>query len=164
MDLTKGSYDLTKGNYDLTKGNYDSTKGNYDSTKGNYDLTLESDIYEPNIDSEGDYSDYLPSSSKFKNGLRCPCGTRKEHIFDSRQSFSSHIKTKTHQKWLSDLNTNKMNFFTENIKLNETISNQKFIIAKLQRESDENIKIIAHLTKKIAIKENPSIIDLLIFD
>ena len=111
-----------------------------DLTKGNYDLTLESDIYEPNIDSEGDYSDYLPTSSKFKNGLRCPCGTRKEHIFDSRQSFSSHIKTKTHQKWLSDLNTNKMNFFTE------------------------NIKIIAHLTKKIAIKENPSIVDLLIFD
>lgn len=156
--------DLTKGNYDLTKGNYDSTKGNYDLTKGNYDLTLESDIYEPNIDSEGDYSDYLPPSSKFKNGLRCPCGTRKEHIFDSRQSFSSHIKTKTHQKWLSDLNTNKMNYFTENIKLNETISNQKIIIAKLQRENDENIKCIAHLTKKIAIKENPSIVDLLIFD
>jgi hypothetical protein len=142
------------------------------------DLTLESDIYEPNIDIEGDYSDYLPTSSKFKNGLRCPCGTRKEHIFDNRQSFSSHIRTKTHQKWLSDLNTNKMNYFTENIKLNETITNQKLIIAKLQRANDENIKIIAnlqrandenikiiaHLTKKISITENPNIVDLLIFD
>jgi hypothetical protein len=57
-----------------------------------------------------------------------------------------------------------MNYFTENIKLNETISNQKIIIAKLQRENDENIKFIAHLTKKIAIKENPNIVDLLIFD
>jgi hypothetical protein len=136
-----------------------------DLTKGNYDLTLDSDIYEPNIDSEGNYSDYLPTSSKFKNGLRCPCGTRKEHVFDNRQSFSGHVKTKTHQKWLIDLNTNKMNYFTENIKLTETIKNQKFIIAKLQRENDENIKLIAHLTKKIEIKENPDIvIDLLSFD
>jgi len=136
-----------------------------DLTKGNYDLTLDSDIYEPNIDSEGNYSDYLPTSSKFKNGLRCPCGTRKEHVFDNRQSFSGHVKTKTHQKWLIDLNTNKMNYFTENIKLTETIKNQKFIIAKLQRENDENIKLIAHLTKKIEIKENPGIvIDLLSFD
>ena len=110
------------------------------------------------------YSDYLPTSSKFKNGLRCPCGTRKEHIFDTRSSFSGHIKTKTHIKWISDLNTNKMNYFTENIKLNETISNQKIIIAKLQRENDENLKLIVHLTKKIEIKENPNVVDLLSFD
>jgi len=128
------------------------------------DLQVESDIYEPNIDSEGDYSDYLPTTSKFKNGLRCPCGTRKEHIFDNRQSFSGHIKTKTHQKWILDLNANKMNYFTENVKLNETISNQKFIIAKLQRENDENLKLIVHLTKKIEIKENPNVVDLLSFD
>jgi hypothetical protein len=129
------------------------------------DLQVESDIYEPNINNEGDYSDYLPTGSKFKNGLRCPCGTRKEHIFDTRVSFSGHIKTKTHQKWISDLNANKMNYFTENIKLNETISNQKIIIAKLQRENDENLKLIVHLTKKIEIKENPGIvIDLLSFD
>ena len=129
------------------------------------DLIVESDIYEPCVDDNGNYSDYLPSSSKFKNGLRCPCGTRKEHIFDTRQSFSGHVKTKTHQKWLSDLNTNKMNYFTENIKLNETICNQKLIIARLQRENDENIKLIAHLAKKIEIKEqNFVIMDLLTFD
>jgi len=128
------------------------------------DLQVESDIYEPNINNEGDYSDYLPTGSKFKNGLRCPCGTRKEHIFDTRVSFSGHIKTKTHQKWISDLNTNKMNYFTENIKLNETISNQKIIIAKLQRENDENLKLIVRLTKKIEIKENPNVVDLLSFD
>jgi hypothetical protein len=128
------------------------------------DLQVESDIYEPNIDDCGDYSDYLPTASKFKNGLRCPCGTRKEHIFDTRSSFSGHIKTKTHQKWIIDLNANKMNYFTENIKLNETITNQKIIIAKLQRENDENIKLIAHLTKKIEIRDNPNIIDLISFD
>lgn len=58
-----------------------------------------------------------------------------------------------------------MNYFTENIKLNETINNQKIIIARLQRENDENIKIIAHLTKKIEYKDNQNIvIDLLTFD
>lgn len=129
------------------------------------DLTIESDIYEPNIDDNGDYSDYLPSSSKFKHGLRCPCGSRKEHIFDTRASFSGHIKTKTHLKWLADLNANKMNYFTENIKLLETINNQKLVIARLQRENDENIKLIVHLTKKIEIKEHPGIVcDLLNFD
>jgi len=129
------------------------------------DLTVESDIYEPCINENGDYSDYLPPSSKFKHGLRCPCGTRKEHIFDNRQSFNNHIKSKTHQKWLSDLNTNKMNYYTENIKLNETISNQKIIIAKLQRENDDNIKFIAHLTKKMEMKEQSNVVmDLLTFD
>ena len=129
------------------------------------DLAIEPDIYEPSIDEKGNYSDYLPPSSKFKNGLRCPCGSRKEHVFDTRTSFSGHIKTKTHCKWLSDLNANKMNYFTENIKLNEIISNQKLIIARLQRENDENIKMIAHLTKKIEIKENSHLApDLLTFD
>jgi len=54
-------------------------------------LSLESDIYEPNTDDDGNYVDFLPPSSKFKNRLRCPCGARKDHIFDSRQSFCSHI-------------------------------------------------------------------------
>jgi hypothetical protein len=129
------------------------------------DLILESDIYEPSIDDNGNYLDYLPPSGKFKNGLRCSCGARKDHIFDSRSSFGYHIRTKTHQKWLNDLNSNKMNYFTDNIKLNETINNQKMIIAKLQRENDENIKLIAHLTKKMEMREQNNIVmDLLSFD
>ena len=59
-------------------------------------LSLEPDIYEPNIKEKGDYIDNIPYSSKFQNGLRCPCGTRKEHVFDIRSSFGSDIKTKTH--------------------------------------------------------------------
>jgi len=127
------------------------------------DLALESDIYEPIMNETGNLIDYLPPSSKFKNGLRCPCGTRKEHVFDSRQSFSIHSKTKTHMKWVTDLNNNKMNYFSENIKLNEIISTQKMMIAKLQRENDECNKVIVNLTKKIEIKDTISI-DLINFD
>lgn len=129
------------------------------------DLALDSDNYQPIMDEKGNYIDYLPTSSKFKNGIRCACGSRKEHVFDSRHSFATHSKTKTHQKWLIDLNNNKMNYFSENIKLNDVIITQKMIIAKLQRENDEYTKLIAHLTKKNIIKENPDIaIDLINFD
>jgi hypothetical protein len=129
------------------------------------DLAIEPDTYEPIIDEKGDYVDYLPPSSKFKNGLRCACGSRKEHVFDSRQSFAAHSKTKTHQKWLADLNHNKMNYFSENIKLKETINVQKIIIAKLERENNENRQLIVHLSKKIEMKNNPDIsFDLINFD
>jgi len=128
------------------------------------DLIIEPDTYEPSINDDNNYVDYLPSTNKFKHGLRCPCGTRKEHVYDNKQCFSIHIKSKTHQKWLSELNYNKTNYFTENIKLKDTIQNQKLIIAKLQRENYENTKLITHLTKKLEMKESNIVYDLLDFD
>jgi len=130
------------------------------------DLSLESDIYEPNSDDNGNYIDYLPPSSKFKNGLRCPCGARKDHVFDSRPSFSSHIKTKTHQKWLSDLNVNKTNFYSECEKLKEVVNSQKIIIARLEKEVTTKLKTIDYLTQQLMNKEvsNDNLIDLLSFD
>ena len=130
------------------------------------DLIVESDIYEPCIDDNGNYSDYLPPSSKFKNGLRCPCGARKEHIFDNRPSFGTHIKTKTHSKWLNDLNTNKVNFYSECEKLKETVNTQKLIIARLEREINLKSKTIDLLTQQIICKEESKNgeIDLLTFD
>jgi hypothetical protein len=130
------------------------------------DLSLESDIYEPNSDDNGNYIDYLPPSSKFKNGLRCPCGARKDHVFDSRPSFSTHIKTKTHQKWLSDLNVNKTNFYSECEKLKEVVNSQKIIIARLEKEVTTKLKTIDYLTQQLMNKEvsNDNLIDLLSFD
>jgi hypothetical protein len=128
------------------------------------DLSLESDIYEPNTDDNGNYVDYLPPSSKFKNGLRCPCGARKDHVFDSRPSFSGHIKTKTHQKWLSDLNINKTNFYSECEKLKEIVNSQKIIIARLEKELNTHKNTIINLAQQIAIRENDNDIDLLSFD
>lgn len=129
------------------------------------DISLESDIYEPNIDENGNYIDYIPPSSKFKNGLRCPCGARKDHVFDSRTSFNSHIKSKTHQKWLSDLNSNKMNYYTECEKLREVVNSQKIIIAKLEKEINTKLKTIDYLTQQLMNKDNPNnIIDLITFD
>ena len=129
------------------------------------DLIVDSDIYEPNIDNEGNYTDYLPPSSKFTNGLRCPCGARKDHVFDSRSSFAGHIKTKTHQKWLADLNTNKMNFYSECEKLKELVKSQQIIIAKLEKEVNTKLKTIDYLTRQLMSKESDNNeIDLLSFD
>jgi len=136
------------------------------------DLALEPDIYSPNIDDKGNYVDKIPSFTNLKNGIRCPCGTRKDKTYDCAAYFTTHIKTKTHQKWLTDLNTNKANYYTENVQLKETICSQRQIIANLekekaqiQRENNENIKLIAYLTKKSIQTENPNLtIDLLDFD
>jgi hypothetical protein len=128
------------------------------------DISLDSDIYEPNIDDNGTYVDFLPPSSKFKNGLRCPCGARKDHVFDSRSSFVVHTKSKTHQKWILDLNTNKMNYFTECEKLKEVVNSQKIIIARLEKEINTHKQTIISLAQQMSIKNSDVAIDLLSFD
>jgi hypothetical protein len=128
-------------------------------------LSLESDIYQPNIDNDGNYVDYVPPSSKFTNGLRCPCGARKDHVFDSRSTFVAHIKTKTHQKWLGDLNANKMNFYSECEKMKELVKSQQIIIAKLEKEVNTKLKTIDYLTQQLMNKESENnVVDLLTFD
>jgi hypothetical protein len=128
------------------------------------DISLDSDIYEPNADDKGTYVDFLPPSSKFKNGLRCPCGARKDHVFDSRSSFAVHIKSKTHQKWLSDLNTNKMNYFTECEKLKEVVNSQKIMIARLEKEINTHKQTIISLAQQLSSKHSDNAVDLLSFD
>lgn len=130
------------------------------------DLSLESDIYEPSVGDDGNYSDYLPPSSKFKNGLRCPCGARRDHVFDSRCSFSSHIKSKTHKKWLVELNANKLNYYTECEKLKEIVNSQKIIIAKMEHDLNVKMKTINYLSQQLMAKDTGKneMIDLLSFD
>lgn len=123
------------------------------------DLALVSDIYEPSIGNDGNYYDYAPPSSKFNNGLRCPCGARKDHVFDSRTSFNAHIKSKTHKKWLEDLNTNKMNYYTECEKLKIVVETQKIMISKMETDLVSQKNIIDYLQEQIKNK-NKSIDDI----
>ena len=130
------------------------------------DLIVEPDIYSPSIDEKGNYIDKIPSFNNLKNGLRCSCGARKDKTYDFLSYFTSHIKTKTHQKWLADMNTNKSNFFTDNVQLKDTISNQKFIIARLEKELSIKLKTIDYLTQQLMTKETThnTITNLLEFD
>ena len=51
------------------------------------------------------------------------------------------------------MNTNKSNFFLENISLKDTISNQKQIIGKLEKEIQVKLKTIDYLTQQMTMKD-----------
>lgn len=124
------------------------------------ELVVEPDLYAPNIDESGNYIDAVPSMRK---GLRCPCGSRKDKIYETHSVFSAHVKTKTHQKWLSILNQNKANYYLENISLKETIDNQRFIIARLEGDMNQRSRTIDYLTEQLT-KKNATVDNLLDMD
>ena len=125
------------------------------------ELVTQPDIYQPSIDENGNYTDKIPSFNIIKKGLICPCGSRKDKVYENAGSFSTHMKTKHHEKWLTKLNLNKSNYYVENIILKETIENQKKIIARMEREIIKRNQTIYCLTEqKTAITSN----DLLVFD
>ena len=70
------------------------------------ELATQPDIYIPSIDENGNYIDKTPSFNNLKNGIRCPCGSRKDKTYDGISNFNAHIKTKIHKKWIEELNLN----------------------------------------------------------
>jgi hypothetical protein len=113
------------------------------------EILLEPELYQPSIDELGNFVDKIPSIQNLKNGIRCPCGSRKDKTYNTTGVFSSHIKTKTHQKWLNDLNLNKANFYIENEHLKDTVQNQKLIISKLEKELQNKNMTIDYLSKQL---------------
>jgi len=121
------------------------------------ELVTEPDLYAPCVDDDGKYIDKVPSFNNLKHGLRCPCGTRKDKCYTTNTTFTAHIKTKTHQKWLEELNLNKSNYFVEHEKLKEDVQNQRLIIARLEKELNNKMMelkskniTIDYLTKQLA--------------
>jgi hypothetical protein len=121
------------------------------------ELVVEPDIYTPSIDEQGNYIDKV---NVFTKGLSCLCGSRKDKVYETHSMFSSHVKTKTHQRWLSDLNLNRANYFVENEKLKEVIQNQRLIIAKMEKEINNKKMTIDNLNMKLC----PVVTNLLEFD
>jgi len=115
------------------------------------ELATEPDVYSPSIDENGNYIDKIPSfnTNALANGLRCPCGTRKDKVYLSGPLFAAHCKTKTHEKWVQDLNTNKSNFFTENQKLRDVVHAQKIMIGKMELELSSKTMTINYLTQEL---------------
>jgi hypothetical protein len=131
------------------------------------ELVVEPDIYSPSINDNGIYVDKVPPFNYIKKGLSCPCGSRKDKIYETHSVFVAHTKTKTHQKWLEMLNANKANFYVDLEKAKEVISNQRLIIAKLEKDVNNKILTIDYLTQqlhKTATSSTSFIEDLLDFD
>ena len=119
------------------------------------DLVELPDVYAPSIDENGNYTDKI----LFKKPIMCPCGARKDKIYETHAIFSAHVKTKTHLKWIDHLNLNKSNFFAENQQLKETIHNQRLIIAKMEKAIQKHkIMLIDYLT--MDRKEAPNLLEL----
>ena len=115
------------------------------------DLTVEPEIYSPSINEAGEYIDSFVSTSAMQHGIRCPCGSRKDKVYDTPASFHAHRKTKSHQEWLIGLNRNKMNYFQENEENKETIRTQRLIIAKLEKDLSCKLVTIDILTQQLSM-------------
>ena len=113
------------------------------------EIALEPEMYAPGMDETNQYIDRIPCSILIKQGIRCPCGSRKDKSFTSNQGFIQHIKTKTHQRWLADLNLDRANHYVENIHLKDAMANQRLIIAKMEKDLHYRTKMVTFLTLQL---------------
>jgi hypothetical protein len=118
------------------------------------ELVVEPDIYSPSIDDKGNYIDKIPSFNIIKKGVSCPCGSRRDKVYETYSVFASHIKTKTHQKWLENLNNNKTNYYIECEKMKDTIQNQRLVIARLEKDLNNKNLTIDYLTQQLVTVKN----------
>jgi len=125
------------------------------------ELVTEPDTYTPSIDIDGNYIDVVPSINILKKGIYCNCGCKSNKLYNTYSSFSTHVKTKTHKQWLSQLNLNKTNFFVEVEKLKKTVDTQRKIIAGLEIEIKNKSLTIDYLTQQLIKPSEHSEINLI---
>jgi hypothetical protein len=113
------------------------------------EITITPDTYTPSVNSEGNYIDNIPV---IKNGLYCPCGSRKDKTYENVTKFASHIKSKSHQKWLMVLNQNKANYYVEMLTNKELIESQQKIISQLENQLYKKTLTIDYLTQQLTSK------------
>jgi hypothetical protein len=111
------------------------------------ELSTKPDIYSPNMGEQGAYVDYIPTYSIMQHGITCVCGSKK--VFRTTATFSGHIKTKIHQKWLESLNANRTNHYVELEKAKDVIQNQRLIITRLENDIANKSLTIDYLTRQV---------------
>jgi hypothetical protein len=126
------------------------------------ELTIECDTYAPNLSDSGKYEDCAPRFGNGMPGYYCGCGARKDKLYTSSSMLNTHFKTKTHQKWLELLNLNRTNHFTENMKLNETVSSQRLIIARLEKAISSKDATIDYLTHQLSAQRSTTVVDFIL--
>jgi len=128
------------------------------------ELVIEPDVYSPSIDENGNYIDRIPSFNIIKKGLLCPCGARKDKIYETHTMFSAHIKTKVHQKWLAEINNKKINYYVEYEKQKTDLQNLRISYAKLEKVVIAKTLEIETLNQKLNEKTNNSDININLLD
>ena len=127
------------------------------------DITITPDTYTPSVNDAGNYKDNIPI---IKNGLFCLCGSRRDKSYENATKFATHIKSKSHQKWLMILNQNKANYYVEMLTNKELVENQRKIIAHLENQIHKKTLTIDYLTEQLTSKtiQQSCNIDLLDFN
>ena len=116
----------------------------------NMELALEPSVYCPSINATGQYIDKIPSfNSILSQGLRCPCGSRKDKSYNNYNVFYQHCKTQHHQKWLAHLNENRANHYIECEELKGVVETQKLVIAQMDRDLRNKNMTIDYLTQQL---------------
>ena len=115
------------------------------------DISVQPDIYTPSVDNNGNYIDSLLSFN-IQKGIYCPCMPNKERVFNCSAKFNIHKKSKAHQKWLSALNHEKMNYFVENVQLKELVENQRKIISQLDIDNQNKKAVIEYINNQLKAK------------
>ena len=119
------------------------------------DITVEPEIYCPVIDDNCIYVDRCPSFIKY--GIRCPCGSRSDHVYDSQAKFKQHINGVKHKRWIEILNAEKNNHYKESIELKAIVKQQREIICRMEIETTRLNNINKFLQDKIFNVEHPNI-------
>jgi ABC-type oligopeptide transport system ATPase subunit len=68
------------------------------------------------------------------------------------------------QKWLSNLNLNKANYYIKNEELNTILQQQRIIIARLEKDLQNKIMTIDFLTQQLSVKNEKIVNNLIDFD
>jgi len=122
------------------------------------EITITPDTYTPIVDCNGNYVDRIPT---IRHGIFCPCGSRKDKAYENNSKFASHIKTKTHQKWLIAMNQDKANYYVDLLKTKELVEQQKNIIAQLENQLQRKNLTIDYLTEQLQATKQVCSINLL---
>ena len=118
-------------------------------------LSLEAELYEVAVDENGTYINMMPSLNSIKNGIRCPCGSRKNQVYKTTTSLTKHFDCEKHKAWLKNLNQEKINHYNDLIKTREIVQQQQQIIKELKLELQEKDKIIINLNRDINTLRKP---------
>ena len=118
------------------------------------EITLTPDTYSPGLNDKCDYVDCMPV---IRNGIYCPCGSRKDKIYENNSKFQIHTKSKKHQKWLENMNHNKSNYYVESLKQKELVETQQQIIISLENQLKTKNLTVDYLTKQLTIITKPEL-------
>ena len=118
------------------------------------DIATTPDLYCPSVNEQRQYIDVIPT---IVNGIRCPCGARKDKIYKDSTKFKTHTKSRTHALWLDQLNNDRDNHYKELLAARDVIAQQKKIIAEFDVRLESKSLTIDYLTQQIASLNKPEV-------